>query len=67
MQAMRCIVKTFRRPEGTGKATRRAALRGPQGDKGGVPPATVCGGRPRGPRGRRVPLVMLQYHGAPRS
>ena len=23
---------------------------GPRGDKGGVPPATVCGGRPRGPR-----------------
>ena len=26
-------------PEGTGKATRRAALRGFRGDKGGVPPA----------------------------
>ncbi len=22
----------------------------PRGDKGGVPPVTVCGGRPRGPR-----------------
>ncbi len=54
-------------PEGTGKATRRAALRGFRGDKGGVPAATVCGGRPRGPRRRRAPLVVHAHHGATRS
>ena len=41
--------------------SRDGLLRGPRGDKGGVPPVTVCGGRPRGPRqgvfaaGRDVP------------
>ncbi len=29
----------------------RAPGKAPGRDKGGVPPATVCGGRPRGPRG----------------
>ena len=55
-------------PEGTGKATRRAALRGFRGDKGGVPPAIrYAGGRPRGPRRRRAPLVVHAHHGATRS
>ena len=32
-------------------------VRGPRGDPGGVPPATVCGGSPRGPRARRRRFV----------
>ncbi len=36
-------------PEGTGKATRRAALRGFRGDEGGVPPAKYAGDAPAAP------------------
>ncbi len=43
------IGKPSRRPEGTGKATRRAAVRGPRGDKGGAPPAYGMRGTPPRP------------------
>ena len=37
-QAMRGHRQAFPTPEGAGKATRRAVLRGPRGDYGGCPP-----------------------------
>ena len=43
--------------EAQAMAAHRQAFPTPRGATGGCPPDTVCGGRPRGPRRRRAPLV----------
>ncbi len=43
--------------------THRQAFPTPRGSKGGVPPATFCGGRPRGPRGSKGGVPPTPYAG----